>query len=158
MRHSFKTGLSFGLTSGITTTLGVIVGLHAGTHSRLAVIGAILTIALSDAFSDALGIHISQESENRYSPREVWESTASTFLFKFVSAITFIVPVTWLSLEIAILTSVFWGLLLLALFSFYLAREQGAQRWKVISEHVGTAVLVVVLSHYVGVWVGKTFG
>ena len=66
MNHSIKTGFSFGLTSGIITTLGLIVGLNSGTGSKLVVLGGILTIAIADAFSDALGIHISEESENKH--------------------------------------------------------------------------------------------
>ena len=64
MKPSYRTGLSFGLTSGIITTLGLIVGLNGSTHSKFAVIGGILTIAIADAFSDALGIHVSQESQD----------------------------------------------------------------------------------------------
>ncbi len=92
MKHSLKIGISFGLTSGIITTLGLIVGLHSGTHSRLIVIGGILIIAIADAFSDALGIHISEESENKHDTKEIWESTIFTFLSKFVFALTFIAP------------------------------------------------------------------
>ncbi len=98
MRHSLKTGFSFGMTSGIITTLGLMVGLNSGTHSKLAVIGGVLTIAIADAFSDALGIHVSEESENRHNSREIWESTISTFLSKFTFASTFIVPVVLLQL------------------------------------------------------------
>ena len=79
MRHSIQVGFSFGLTSGIITTLGIIVGLNSGTHSQLAVIGGILTIAIADSLSDAMGIHISEEAENKHSSKEVWESTFATF-------------------------------------------------------------------------------
>jgi len=106
MKHSLKVGFSFGLTSGIITTLGLMVGLHAGTHSKLVVIGGILTIAIADAFSDALGIHISEESEIKHSPKEIWESTLATFLFKFIFASTFIVPVLLLKLLTAIFVSI----------------------------------------------------
>ena len=92
-KESLRTGFCFGLTSGIITTLGLMVGLNSGTGSKLAVIGGILTIAVADAFSDALGIHISEESENAHSTREVWESTVFTFASKFLVAMTFIVPV-----------------------------------------------------------------
>ncbi|PIU42967.1 MAG: hypothetical protein COS98_00120, partial [Parcubacteria group bacterium CG07_land_8_20_14_0_80_35_11] len=78
MKHSLRVGFSFGLTSGIITTLGLMVGLHSGTHSKIAVIGGILTIAIADAFSDALGIHISEESEEKHTEKEIWESTIST--------------------------------------------------------------------------------
>ena len=124
MKHSFKVGFSFGLTSGIITTLGLIVGLHSGTHSQLAVIGGILTIAVADAFSDALGIHISEESENKHTEKEIWQSTASTFLSKFVFASTFLIPIFLFELSTAIIVSVAWGLFLLSLFSFQIAKQQ----------------------------------
>ncbi|MFN3301827.1 MAG: VIT1/CCC1 transporter family protein, partial [Patescibacteria group bacterium] len=89
MNHSLKIGFSFGLTSGVITTLGLIVGLHAGTHSKIVVLGGILTIAIADAFSDALGIHISEESEVKHNLKEIWQSTISTFLAKFLFTLTF---------------------------------------------------------------------
>lgn len=157
MRHSFKTGFSFGLTSGIITTLGLMVGLHAGTQSKIAVIGGIVTIAIADAFSDALGIHISEESENKHSEREIWESTVSTFLAKFIFALTFILPVLLFKLSRAILVSVSWGLFLLCVFSFVIARQQRANIWGVIAEHLVIALLVILITHYVGDWVSVVF-
>ncbi len=158
MNHSLKIGFIFGLTSGIITTLGLIVGLHAGTHSRLVVIGGVLTIAIADAFSDALGIHISEESESKHVKKEIWESTLSTFLAKFVFASTFIAPLLLFELATAIIVSVAWGLSLLGILSFFIAREQKVKPWKVIAEHLIIAVVVIVLTHYVGEWISKTFG
>lgn len=109
MKHSIKTGFSFGLTSAIITTIGLMVGLHSGTGSRLVVIGGILIIAIADAFSDAVGIHISEESENKHITREIWESTISTFISKFVFALTFIIPILLFKLSTAIIISVIWG-------------------------------------------------
>lgn len=150
MKTSFKTGLSFGLTSGVITTLGLIVGLDAGTHSKLAVIGGILTIAVADAFSDALGIHVSEESEGGNSQKEVWESTISAFLAKFVFALTFAAPVFLFSSSFAVLVDLAWGFLLLAVVSFLVAKEQGRNPLKAIAEHVAIAFLVVVISRGVG--------
>jgi VIT1/CCC1 family predicted Fe2+/Mn2+ transporter len=158
LKHSFKTGFSFGLTSGIITTLGLMVGLNSGTHSRLAVIGGILTIAIADAFSDALGIHVSEESENKHTTREIWESTISTFATKFIFALSFMVPVLLLKLTTAIVVSIGWGVLLLSVFSYIIAREQNAHPWKVIFEHLGIAVVVIVITHFVGDWISSVFG
>ncbi|MBU4493627.1 MAG: hypothetical protein KKA61_04610, partial [Nanoarchaeota archaeon] len=124
MKLSVRKGFSFGLTSGIITTLGIIVGLHSSTHSTIVVIGGIVVIAIADALSDALGIHISEESEIKHSTREIWESTISTFLSKFVFALTFIIPFLLFSLSAAIIASVIWGFSLITMFSLYLAKQQ----------------------------------
>ncbi|HOO91772.1 MAG TPA: hypothetical protein PLA74_13190 [Syntrophales bacterium] len=150
-------GFSFGLTSAIITTLGLMVGLYSGTRSKLAVIGGIVTIAIADAFSDALGIHISEESENKHTTQEIWEATISTLLFKFIFAVTFIVPVLVCSLGTAIVVSVAWGMSLLGIFSFYMAKKQKVKAVNVILEHVFTALVVVAVTYYVGIWVGSTF-
>lgn len=158
MKHSLKTGFSFGITSGIITTLGLMVGLHSGTHSELVIIGGIFTIAVADAFSDALGIHVSEESENKHTTKEIWESTISTFMAKFVFAMTCIGPILVFELSIAIVVSIVWGLLLLGIFSFYIAKEQKAKPWRVIMEHLLIALIVIGVTHYVGDWIGSTFG
>jgi len=158
MRHSLRTGVSFGLTSGIITTLGLMVGLHAGTHSKLVVLGGILTIAIADALSDALGIHISEESENKHSAKEIWEATGSTFFSKFIFALTFLIPVLLLELTTAIVISVIWGLSILSILSFSIAKEQGASPWKAVTEHIAVALIVIVITHYVGHWIASAFG
>ncbi|MBS3164701.1 hypothetical protein J4439_04690 [Candidatus Woesearchaeota archaeon] len=151
MRHSIEVGLSFGLTSAVITTLGLMVGL-SGTSPRL-VLGGILLIAIADSASDALGIHISEESENRHSAREIWESTAATFFAKFLVALTFVVPVLFLELAIAVRVNIAWGLLLLTAVSYYLARREGQHPGGVIAEHLVIAVLVVIVSRTLGLWV-----
>jgi VIT1/CCC1 family predicted Fe2+/Mn2+ transporter len=153
MRSSLRKGFSFGLTSGIITTLGLIVGLQAGTHSRLAVIGGILAIAVADAMSDALGIHISEESEDKHPAREIWESTAATLASKFVFATSFLLPVLFLPLAEAVAACVLWGLSLIALFSYHLAKQEGLKPHRVIFEHLTIAILVIIATQYVGGWI-----
>jgi len=158
MKLSYLKGLSFGLTSGIITTLGMMVGLDSGTHSKLAVVGGVITIAIADAFSDALGIHISEESQNTHTKRAVWESTISTFAAKFFFALTFLIPILLASLNNAIWISIAWGLSVLTLISYLMAKDQGEKPSHVIGEHVGIAVVVIVVTHLVGDWVSATFG
>lgn len=158
MKAATKTGLHFGLTSGVITTLGLIVGLHSGTHSELAVTGGILTIAVADALSDALGIHISQEGNPDADPRSVWLATASTLVTKMLMALSFVLPVLLLELSTAIVVSVVWGLLVLTLLSLQLARERGVAPAPVVLEHLLIAVLVVVVTHYLGDAVARYLG
>lgn len=157
-KPSIRKGFSFGLTSGIITTLGLIVGLDSATHSTLAVIGGILVIAVADAFSDALGMHISEESEIRHTEKEIWESTVMTFLSKFFFALTFIIPFLLLPLAKAIIASVLWGLSLIGLFTYYIAKQERINPRRAIAEHLTIAVFVVIATHYVGYWAQLMFG
>ena len=145
MKPSVKKGLGFGLTSGIITTLGLIVGPHSGTHSQTVIISGILVIAIADAMSDALGIHISEESAEKHPHKEVWEATIATFASKFFFALTFIIPILLLELTTAIIVSIAWGLLMIALFSYYISKK-----FSVILEHVLIAVIVIIITHFVG--------
>jgi vacuolar iron transporter family protein len=158
MRLSIKTGLSFGLTSGTITTLGLIVGLDASTHSQLAVIGGILTIAIADSFSDALGVHVSQESQNQHSAKSIWESTIATFLSKLIFASTFIVPILLLELSTAIIMDIVWGFLILGIFSFLIAKQNKENPKQVIMEHLTIGAIVVLITYFVGNWISSFFG
>lgn len=131
MRNSLKTGVSFGLTSGVITTLGLMVGLNSGTHSRSVVIGGIITIALADAFSDALGIHVAEEFDNTNSVHQVWVATIATFFTKLFFSLTFLVPAIFLQLSHAIIVSIIWGLSVLVVLSYCIAKTQGNNPWKV---------------------------
>ncbi len=154
MKRSIKKGIGFGLTSGVITTLGMMVGLNASTHSRIAVIGGIIAIAIADAFSDAVGIHISEESEDVHCAKEIWEATLATFISKLVCALTFVIPILFLELFTAIIASIFWGLTLIIVFSVYIARQQSVNAYKVVFEHVSIVVAVILITHYTGKWIG----
>jgi VIT1/CCC1 family predicted Fe2+/Mn2+ transporter len=153
MKHSLRTGFSFGITSGIITTLGLIVGLESTTGSGLIVVGGILIIAIADSLSDAMGIHVSEESETIHSTKEIWESTISCFLSKFLFTLTFIFPVLLLQLSIAVIICVIWGFFLIILFSYYLAKKQDKKPYKIIIEHLVLATIIVIITHYVGDWI-----
>ena len=152
-----RTGLFFGATSGVITTLGLITGLNAGTHSMTAVIGGIFVIAVADSMSDALGIHLAEESNPNATTHHIWSATISTFVNKFVFAISFAVPLLLLPLDQAVIASLLWGMLVIIVLSYFLARAQKASPVLIVVEHLGIAILVVVFSHLIGAWVGRTF-
>lgn len=157
MKDSLKTGIGFGITSGTITTLGLMIGLQSGTGLKSVVLSGILTIAIADAFSDALGIHMSEESKGSMSHREVWEATIATFFAKFLFACTFIIPVILFELGTAVIVSVTWGMLLLIAFNYYLAKQEKESPLEMIGEHVFIAIVVIVLSHYSGVYINSLF-
>jgi VIT1/CCC1 family predicted Fe2+/Mn2+ transporter len=155
MKDSLRTGISFGLTSAVITTLGLMVGLQSGTHSKIVVLAGILTIAIADAFSDALGIHVSEEAENKHTTKQIWAATISTFLAKFLFAMTFVLPVILFSLSTAIVISLIWGLSILSLLSYIIAKTQNEPPWKIVAEHLLISIVVIGLTHWVGDWLGK---
>jgi VIT1/CCC1 family predicted Fe2+/Mn2+ transporter len=153
-----RMGLFFGATSGVITTLGLITGLNAGTRSLAAVLGGILVIAVADAMSDALGIHLAEESDPDATTQHIWAATISTFFNKFIFAISFAVPLLLLPLSQAVIASIIWGMFVIIVLSYFLARVQNASPVAIIAEHLAIAILVVVFSHLIGVWVSRTFG
>ena len=159
MKRAFRIGFSFGLPSGIVTTLGLMVGLHSAVDSKLAIIGGILTIAIADSLSDAMGIHISEESEDKHTSKEIWQSTFATFGSKFVFALSFIIPVLVFkdNLTTAIIVSIIWGLSLLCVLSYCICNRDKCSPWRAVFEHLAIAIVVIILTHYAGVWIHQTF-
>ena len=152
-----RTGIFFGATSGVITTLGLIVGLNAGTQSMVAVLGGILVVAVADAMSDALGIHIAQEADPDSTENHVWAATFWTFITKLIVALSFALPLLWLPLQLAVAVAVGWGMLVITLLSALLARMQRVAALPIITEHLVIAIVVVAISHYIGVWVNSAF-
>lgn len=153
-----RTGIFFGATSGVITTVGLLTGLNAGTQSLAAVLGGILVIAVADAMSDALGIHLSEEADPNKSHNQVWVATIFTFLTKFIFASSFAVPLLLLPLQRAVVASIAWGMTVITVLSYFLAKAQHERPLPIILEHLGIALAVVVLSHLIGAWVGANFG
>lgn len=157
MIESLKTGITFGITSGTITTLGLMVGLYSGTNSHGVVIGGILTIAIADSLSDALGIHISEESNYTRTTMQIWIATVATFLSKLY-ALIFIIPVLLFELSIAINVNLAFGVIILTILSYYLAKSQGVKPWKVILEHLIIIIVVVVLTYFSGKFIAQYVG
>jgi VIT1/CCC1 family predicted Fe2+/Mn2+ transporter len=152
-----RTGFFFGATSGVITTIGLIVGLNAGTQLLVAVLGGIFVVAVADSMSDALGIHLAQEADPDSTGEHIWAATFWTFFTKLAVTLSFAVPLLFLPLQTAVAVSVGWGLLVITLLSAYLARMQRVAALPVVTEHLGIAVAVVAISHFIGVWVQNAF-
>lgn len=160
VKKSYKTGISFGLVSGVLTTLGLLVGLGVGTQSREVIIGGILTIAVADALSDAFGVHLSQESSGENSKKQVWESTFSTFLSKFLLALTFLIPVLIFDTKTARIIDIVWGFVVITLISFLSSIINRVEKKELISailEHVLLFIFTITLSYLIGTFIDKKF-
>ena len=157
MKQAIKKGFSFGLTSGVITTLGLIIGLAFSTQSRLAVIGGVITIAVADSLSDALGIHISEESNKETSHKKVWISTIATGFYKFIIALTFLIPILLLSLTSAIIASIIWSFLLLGYITIIISKDRNQSPIRPLIEHYTIAIMVIILTFYVGTFINNLF-
>jgi VIT1/CCC1 family predicted Fe2+/Mn2+ transporter len=148
----YQTKFSFGATSGIVTSLGLITGLNTLSHPKLSIIAGIFVIALADNISDSFGIHIYQESEC-IGNQEVWLSTLTNFFTRIFVSLTFILLVAALPIELAVPCSVIWGLVLLAVMSYTIAKDRGVNPYRTIVEHLSIAFVVIMGSHFIGRWV-----
>ena len=151
-----QTRFSFGATSAIITNLGIITGLDTLTHPKLSIIGALLVIALADNLSDSFGIHIYQESEH-IGKKEVWLSTLTNFLTRLFVSSTFIILIIVLPIRLAAVCSVIWGLLILTVMTYTIAKQQKINPFSAILVHLTIAFVVVVASNFIGGFVIARF-
>ena len=143
-------GVSFGLMSGVITVLGLMMGLVVSTHSKTVVLSGIIVIAISDALSDSFGMHLSVESEQKYTTREIWVITLTTLFTKFFAGITFVVPIIFFSLMTGVIINIIWGFLIIILFSIYLAKKDNSSYYTIVLEHLAIAIFVLAVSYLVG--------
>jgi VIT1/CCC1 family predicted Fe2+/Mn2+ transporter len=151
-----QTRFSFGATSAIITNLGIITGLDTLTHPKLSIIGALLVIALADNLSDSFGIHIYQESE-RLAKKEIWLSTLTNFLTRLFVSSTFIILIIVLPIRLAAVCSVIWGLFVLTVMTYTIAKHQKINPFSAIFVHLTIAVVVVIASNFIGGFVIARF-
>ena len=148
-KRLYETRFSFGATAAIITNLALIFGLRTGEHAKLSIIGGMLIIAIADNISDSIGIHIYQESE-LLETKEVWLSTFTNFISRFLISLTFVLMVLFLPIKLAAVCTLIWGLLLLSIMSYMIAKDKGINPYSTILEHVSIAVAVAVASNFIG--------
>jgi vacuolar iron transporter family protein len=146
----------FGATTAVITNMGLVSGLFFSPNAKMNIVGSILVIALADNISDSLGIHIFQEAE-KLKIKEVWLSTITNFLTRFLVSMAFVAMVLLLPIQTAVIDLVILGMILLAFISFVVARSQKRNPLIAISEHLAIAVLVIISSHLIGEWILNRF-
>jgi VIT1/CCC1 family predicted Fe2+/Mn2+ transporter len=151
-----QTRFSFGATSAIITNLGIITGLDTLAQPQLSIIGALLVIALADNMSDSFGIHIYQESEH-LSKKEVWLSTLTNFFTRLFVSLTFVALIILLPIKVAVVCSVIWGLLILTVMSYIIAKQRKISPYSAILIHIIIAVVVVAASNFIGAFLIARF-
>jgi VIT1/CCC1 family predicted Fe2+/Mn2+ transporter len=156
MFNSLIKGISFGITSAVITTLGIIVGIHAGTDLKHGVIVAILVIAFADSLADSCGVYFSEEARGT-SFSECLVSSSSTLVGKLLFALSFLVPIIFFDLHPAIIIDIVYGLLVLGIYGFFVAKSKNASVFKTISFHLVLVLIVIAISHLVGTYINSIF-
>lgn len=154
MAHLTK--YSFGATSAIVTSLALIVGLSRTGNPRLSIIGSLLVIAIADNISDSLGIHIYQESELLNS-KTVRTATFTNFFTRFLTILIFILLFAFLPIRYAEILSIGYGILVLSILSYLIAREQKVNPYSSILNHLAIAILVIIISILLSEWLINIF-
>lgn len=142
------TRFAFGATAAIMTSMALIVGLGSANAGRSGVIGSLLVIAVADNLSDTLGIHIYEES--RSGGTTAVRTSVSNYVTRLIVALSFVGLVLALPLDAARWASIVWGVALLSVLSYLIAKGRGAKPPREIATHLLVAAVVVLLSHALG--------
>lgn len=138
-----------GATAAIITSMGLIAGLTQSDAMRQTTIAGLLIIAIADNVADSLGIHIYKESEGAKN-KEILSATFGNFFLRLVLVISFIlIVIIFPSMQALIISSV-WGLTLLILLSYSIAKAKKTTVSAEIIWHVVVAILVIIGSKLLG--------
>lgn len=149
----FKTSrISYGGTAAIATSMALVSGLGAAGATRPVVASALLLAALADNLTDSLSIHMFQESE-QLDQKEAFAGTVTNFATRLLVCLSFILLVGFLPVSHAVGGIIAWGMLLLAVLTFLVARERHVGAWGEIVKHLLVAVAVVLMSKALGHWI-----
>lgn len=146
------TRFSYGGTAGIVTSLALIIGLDAATATEATIVSGLLIVAIADNLTDALSIHVYQESE-RLEDREAFKSTLTNVGTRMLVSLTFVLLVVALPIASAVVVSVIWGFSLLIALTYILARERRGNVAFEIAKHVSVALVVILVSKAIGMWI-----
>ena len=148
---------SFGATSSTVTSLGIIFGLASSGNPQASIIGSLFVIAVADNIADSLGIHIYREitATKKENTRMF---TISNFLTRFGITFTFVAAFAFLPLAWAAMVCVVIGLGILVFLSYLIGVQRNTSAIKEILIHLGIAIPVIVISHFLGQLIFTIFG
>ena len=138
-----------GATSAIVTSMGLIAGLAYGSNAKTSIIAGLLVIAVVDNISDSLGIHIYKESEGA-NKQEIKSSTLGNFIIRLIITLIFITIVLLFPPHIAFIVSSIWGMVLLTILSYLIARIKMTNPLREVVYHLAIALLVIIGCKFLG--------
>jgi len=153
----FRTrNIAYGGTAAVVTSTAVISGLSAAGAERPLIASALLIAAVADNLADALSIHVFLESEH-LNQKEALTGAATNFLARLLLCISFIPFIVIVPLQHVEKTAIAWGMSLLILLTYLVARERGANVGREVAKHLVVAFIVITASIAAGHWIGRLF-
>jgi vacuolar iron transporter family protein len=137
--------VSFGATSAVITGLAVIAGLSGTENAITTIITALLIIAVADNISDSFGIHVHQECQKE-SAKDVRRTTIFNFITRLVIVAIFILLMVILPMTFAVILSTIFGLTIITVLSYFIAKEQKINPTVAIIRHLLLAIAVMIAS------------
>ena len=138
-----------GATAAIVTSMGLIAGLAYESNAKTSIIAGLLVIAIVDNISDSLGIHIYKESEGA-NKQEIKSSTLGNFIIRLIITLIFVTIVLLFPPYIAFIVSSIWGLVLLTILSYLIARIKMTHPLREVVYHLAIALLVIIGCKFLG--------
>ena len=148
---------SFGATSSTVTSLGIVFGLLTSSNPRASVIGALLVIALADNVADSLGIHIYREATTT-TKENTRMFTISNFITRFGITLTFVGFFAFLPIDFAAISCTALGVAILVFLSYLIGVQHKTSTLREVGIHLGIAIPVIAISHFLGQAIFAVFG
>ncbi len=141
----YTRNFSYGGTAAIVTSMSLIVGFDTAAMAKATILTGLLVVAIADNLTDSLSIHLYQESE-RLERRIAFHATLSNFATRLGLSFSFVVLVLLLPPSAAVITSIVWGLSLLSVLTYLIARDHGRSPIREIAKHLLTTMAVILIS------------
>ena len=146
------TRISFGGTAAIATSMALIAGLDAANAGRAVMVSALLIAAVADNLTDSLSVHMYQESE-RLEQREAFIGTLANFVTRFIVCLSFVLIVALFRGHAAVIGGIIWGMSLLTVLTYILARHRKVSAISEVAKHLAVALVIILVSKSIGHWI-----
>lgn len=144
---------AFGATAAVLTSMALIVGLGSANTGKASIIAGLLIIGIADNLSDSLGIHVHEECDSKGA--EALTLSVSNYVTRLLLVGSFVALVVLLPFDVARLASLLWGVTLLSVLTYYIAKARSANPTSQIVLHLVVAAAVIALSQGIGVFIRR---
>lgn len=144
---------AFGVTAAVLTSMALIVGLGSAKSGQANIVAGLLIIGIADNLSDTLGIHLHEEADS--GETKAFSLAVSNYATRLFVVCSFVGLVLLLPLPAARVVSLVWGVTLLSVLTYFIAKARAVRPLPEILKHLVIAATVIALSHLIGVVIAR---